>query len=165
MNQANVTSLIISVRQVNGMLQLLDAEKNNPSITLGEIHEKFERQYKLHPASKEFFFYNQHQFITSLLVYVCLPSEKFYSDLPDINAGQLPAGWGASDLIFSGSLRDIIRHMRNAISHGHVSVTPDLIFEFRDRQHTITFNHVSLHKFCQAIAYWCLTKDVSLDGL
>lgn len=165
MNQDEVTNLFVRVRQINGMLQLLDAEKHNPLITLGELHEKFESQYKTNPASEEFNFYNQYQFITSLLAYVCLPSERFYSELPDTEVGKLPAGWGTSSLTSSYSLRDLVRHMRNAISHGHVSVTPELLFWFNDRQHAVVFNHVSLHQFCQALAYWCLTKDASLSGL
>ena len=67
MNQASVNHLICAVRQVNGMLQILDAEKDNPSITLGELQQRFASQFLIHPTAENFAFYNQHQFLTSLL--------------------------------------------------------------------------------------------------
>ncbi|MBI1867154.1 MAG: hypothetical protein HYS06_02460 [Methylocystis sp.] len=165
MDQASVNRLICAVRQTNGMLQILDAEKENASITLGELQGKFHSQYGIDPSAKDFAFYNQHQFLTSLLAYLCMPSEKFYEKLPEIKIDSLAPGWGAQGLFFSGSLKGLVRHLRNAISHGHLSVSPELIFEFRDRNSVVVFNHLSLHKFCQALAYWCLTKDVALTKL
>jgi hypothetical protein len=147
------------------MLQLLDAEKNNPSITLGELHSRFATQYGIHPAEKDFAFYNQNQFLTSLLAYLCMPSEKFYDELPEIPISSLPSGWGAEGLVFAGSLKALVRHLRNSISHGHIAVTPELIFEFRNRESIVVFNYISLHRFCQALAYWCLTKDTALAKL
>lgn len=165
MDQASVNHLICAVRQVNGMLQLLDAEKNNPSITLGELQQRFASQFGIHPATKDFAFYNQHQFLTSLLAYLCMPSEKFYAELPETPIGSLPSGWGTEALFFNGSLKSLVRHLRNSISHGNVSVTSELMFEFRNRELAVVFNHLSLHSFCQALAYWCLTKDIGLTKL
>ena len=165
MDQTSVNHLICAVRQTNGMLQLLDAEKNNPSITLGELQQQFAAQYGIHPATKDFAFYNQHQFLTSLLAYLCMPSEKFYAELPDISITSLAPGWGTEGLFFTGSLKLLVRHLRNAISHGHLSVSSELVFEFRNHDTAVVFNHVSLHRFCQALAYWCLTKDIALKKL
>ena len=165
MNQDSVKQLITAVRQTNGMLQLLDAEKENPSITLGELQQKFASQFSINPSSKNFAFYNQHQFLTSLIAYLCMPSEKFYEDLPETKVDSLANGWGTNGLSFSGSLKQLVRHLRNSISHGHLSVSPELIFEFRNHKSVVIFNHVSLHHFCQALAYWCLTKDISLAKL
>jgi len=165
MNQASVNHLICAVRQVNGMLQLLDAEKNNPSITLGELQQQFAEQFGIHPAAEVFAFYNQHQFLTSLLAYLCMPSEKFYTDLPETPIASLPTGWGTEALFFKGSLRSLVRHLRNSISHGHVSITPELMYEFHNRESVVVFNHLSLHSFCRALAYWCLTKDIDLTEL
>jgi hypothetical protein len=150
---------------VNGMLQLLNAAKNNPTITLGELQQQFASQFGIHPATEDFAFYNQHQFVTSLLAYLCMPSEKFYEELPETPIASLPAGWGVESLSFKGSLRSLVRHLRNSISHGHVSITPELMFEFRNRDLGVLFNHISLHLFCQALAYWCPTKDVGLSKL
>jgi len=60
MNQTSVNHLIRAVRQVSGMLQLIDAEKDNPSTTLGELQQRFAFQFGVHPATKDFAFYNQH---------------------------------------------------------------------------------------------------------
>jgi hypothetical protein len=92
MNQASVNHLICAVRQVNGMLQILDAEKDNPSITLGELQQRFASQFCIHPTAENFAFYNQHQFLTSLLAYLCMPSEKFYAELPETR-NCFPAFW------------------------------------------------------------------------
>ena len=165
MEQEDVKAMICRVRQVNGMLQILDAEKNNCSITLGEIHDKFMSKYGENPASAEFAFYNQHQFLTSLLAYLCLPSERFYSEIPQLSISSLPPRWGVQSLSFSGSLQELVRHLRNAVSHGHISVSPNLDFEFKNHDKSIQFNHVSLHQFCQALAYWCITRDVLLGKL
>lgn len=165
MDQTSVNHLICAVRQVNGMLQLLDAAKKTPSITLGELQQQFESQFGIHPATDDFAFYNQHQFLTSLLAYLCMPSEKFYEELPESPIASLPSGWGVEVLFFEGSLKSLVRHLRNSISHGHVSISPKLMFEFRNRDLGVVFNHISLHRFCQALAYWCLTKDVGLSKL
>jgi HEPN pEK499 p136 len=120
MNEEEVNRLICGVRQVNGMLQLLDEEKNNPSITLRQIQDQFASQYGIHPSEKDFAFYNQHQFLTSLLAYLCMPSEKFYDELPDTKISSLPSGWGTQGLLFTGSLKEFVKHLRNSVSHGHV---------------------------------------------
>jgi hypothetical protein len=165
MDQDSVNRMITSVRWANAMLQFLDSEKGNPSITLGELHQRFASQYLIDPSMKDFSFYNQHVFLTSLLAYLCMPSEKFYDALPELSVDSLVPGWGTQGLFFSGTLRELVRHVRNSVSHGHVSVSRELIFEFRNGKSVVVFNHVSLHKFCQALAYWCLTKDVALSGL
>ncbi len=165
MDQASVNRMICSVRWANAILQLIDSEKENLSITLGELHQRFVSQYGVDPSAKDFAFYNQHQFLTSLLAYLCMPAEKFFDDLPEFSVNSLPPGWGTQGLFFRGTLRDLVRHLRNSVSHGHVSVTPELIFEFRNRTCVVVFNNLSLHKFCQALAYWCLTKDVALSAL
>lgn len=164
MDQDSVIRMVAMVRMTNAMLQVLDAEKTNPSFTLGELHQRIASQFGIDPSKKDFAFYNQHQFLTSLLAYLCMPSEKFYDELPEVRIDALAPGWGTHGLFFNGSLKDLVRRLRNAVSHGHVSITPELLFEFCDRNAIVVFNHVNLHKFCQALAYWCLTKDVSLTG-
>ena len=51
------------------------------------------------------------------------------------------------------------------VSHGRVEITPELFFEFVDGEFKVKLNHISLNKFCQALAYWCLTGDENLDNL
>lgn len=165
MDQVSVNHLICAVRQTNGMLQLLDAEKENPEITLGELQQRFTSQFGIDPATKDYAFYNQHQFLTSLLAYLCMPSEKFYEELPEIPINLLAPGWGTEGLFFAGSLKLLVRHLRNSISHGNLSISSELMFEFRNRESVVIFNHLSLHRFCQALAYWCLTKDSALTKL
>ncbi len=94
-----------------------------------------------------------------------MPSEKFYEDLPEIQIDSLVADWGTVGLIYKGSLKQLVRHLRNSISHGHLSVSHELMFEFLNRESVVVFNHLNLHRFCQALAYWCLTKDVALTTL
>ena len=165
MDQNSVNRLICAVRQTNGMLQILDAEKENPSITLGQIQKRFSAQFGIDPSTKDFAFYNQDQFLTSLLAYLCMPSEKFYDELPELPLSTLVNGWGLQGVFFKGSLKVLVRHLRNSIAHGQVSVSPDLIFEFENRNSVVAFNHVNLHMLCRALAYWCLTKDVTLSKL
>ena len=166
MSKESVNQLICGVRQVNGMLQLLDAEKQNRSITLGELQDRFATQYGVHPADKDFAFYNQNQFLISLLAYVCMPSAKFYEELPGTPISSLPPGWGIEDLGFPGSLQQLVRLLRNSISHGSFTVTPELIFEFKDLEKpVVVINSHSLQRFCHALSHWCLTKDATLTYL
>ncbi|MGH6813493.1 MAG: HEPN family nuclease [Methylocella sp.] len=147
------------------MLQILDAEKNNPSITLWELQEKFAAQFGISPTADGFYFYNQHQFLTSLLAYICLPSEKFFSDIPDIEINSLAGGWGLQGVLFAGTLKGLLRHLRNSVAHGHVSISSELMLEFSQGRTVVVFNKLNIHDFCQALAYWCLTKDITLKGL
>jgi hypothetical protein len=165
MDQTSVNGLICSIRHVNGMLQILDAEKNNPSITLRELQKKFAAQFGISPTADGFYFYNQHQFLTSLLAYICMPSEKFFTDIPDIEVKSLAEGWGLQGVLFSGTLKGILRHLRNSVAHGHVLISSELMFEFSLGKTVIVFNKFNIDRFCQALAYWCLTKDITLKGL
>ena len=124
MKENTIKNLIVSVRQTNGMLQLLDAEKNNPSITLGELQKRFHQMYSIHPGNGNFFFYNQHQFLTSLSAYFCLPTETYYNKLPETQIIHLNNKWGLSDIQQTISLKQFTRRLRNAVSHGHVEITP-----------------------------------------
>lgn len=94
-----------------------------------------------------------------------MPSEKFYEELPETQVSLLPKGWGIGAVFFNGSLKSLVKHLRNSVSHGHVSVTAELLFEFHNRQSVVVFNHINLHSFCRALAYWCLTKDIALTNL
>jgi hypothetical protein len=147
------------------MLQILDAEKTNPSTTLGEIQKKFADQFGISPADAGFYFFNQYQFLTSLLAYICMPSEKFPAEVPDVQINGLAAGWGLQGVLFAGTLRDLLRHLRNAVAHGHISISSELMFEFAQGKTVVVFNEVNIRSFCQALAYWCITKDIALKGL
>ncbi len=165
MDDASIKRLIVAVRHTNGMLQLLDESKLKPETTIGELQDKFAKMYIVNPREEGFFFYNQHQFLTSLLAYICLPKEAFWGQLPEVVVKDLNEKWGIKNILSQMSLKEFVRHLRNAISHGHVEITKELIFTFLGQTTTIVLNHVDMHKFCQALAYWCLTKDVDLKNL
>lgn len=158
-------SLITQGRQISGLLQIIDAEKNNPNITLKEILGIFASQYAFNPCENSFAFYNQYQLINSLYGYICIPKEKNFEDLPEVSLIDLNEKWGLKSQNQICKLKDFVRIMRNAISHGHIEVTKDLVFSFKDRENHISFGHIDLSKFCQALAYWCLKRDVTLKGL
>lgn len=166
MRQNEVVQIITRIRQANGLLAIIDQEKNNPQITLGEIHKKFQRDFVLDPSHAEFAFFNQDQFIASLLAYICLPSSVFYSELPKDKLSALPDDWGVKSLRCADiGLQELIRRMRNAIAHGDIEVSPSLDFTFNHSDLPIVFDGHNIQKFCQALAYWAITKDVSLSGL
>jgi hypothetical protein len=172
MNPKSVNHLICGVRQVNGMLQILDAEKNNPSITLGEIHELFESKYGVHPAHQDFAFYNQDQYLISLFAYLCMTKESFFKDLGKIylKGEKLMISledWGIQSLPPFESLGELMRYLRNSVAHGDLKITPELIFEFggQKKGKPVIFNYKDLEKFCQKLAWWCQTKDINSDGI
>jgi hypothetical protein len=167
MKQNDVVGIITSIRQANGILAILDQEKNNPKTTLGEVFEKFQKDFGCHPSQDGFAFFNQNQFITSLLAYVCLPSSLFYKDLPKSKISELPNGWGTKKLVCQEiGLQELIRRMRNAVAHGDIAVNPSLTFSFNSTsKDPIEFDAHSIQRFCQALAYWCITKDPTLSGI
>ena len=158
-------SLICQGRQIDGLLQLIDAKKNNPNITLKEVLDTFSESYGFDPRENDFAFYNQWQLINSLYAYICIPKEKNFTALPDIPLSDLSKKWGLKKQHQVYTLNEFIRFMRNAISHGHIEVNESLIFTFKDNNKCFSFYHMDLHKFCQALAYWCLTKDVTLKDM
>jgi hypothetical protein len=166
-----VSRLICGVRQINGMLQILDAEKNNPSITLGEIHELFKSKYGIDPADKLFAFCNQYQYSISLFAFICILKEEFFNELDKIHLKDrsdiILEDWGIESLQHIKSLGELVRYLRNSIVHNNLKITPELNFEFGDKKNkvnTIIFNHENLEKFCAKLTLWCLTKDVNSDG-
>jgi len=176
MTPTAVNQLICAVRWTNGILQIIDQHKNNPAMTLGEIHAQFESLFGVNPNRSWFSFYNQDQLLTSLLAYLCLPSEKFHERLPKTSIKELDPKWGlsrAAEQIGDASLFSLIKFMRNAVSHGHVEIVEDLLYKFggldpKSRNKKIKMFCIhgpELSRFCQALNYWCLTQDVSLGGL
>jgi hypothetical protein len=94
-----------------------------------------------------------------------MPSEKFFTDIPDIEINSLAEGSGLQGVLFSGTLKGILRHLRNSVAHGHVVISSELMFEFSNGKTVVVFNKFNIDRFCQALAYWCLTKDITLKGL
>ncbi len=172
MNPGPVDRLICGVRQINGMLQILDEEKNNPSITLGEIHELFKSKFRIDPADQRFAFCNQYQYSISLFAFICIPKEEFFDDLDKIQLEGRPdiilEDWGIESPPPLKSLGKLVRYLRNSLVHGDLKITPELNFEFSDKKNkhdeTIIFGYKNLEKFCNKLTLWCLTKDVNSDG-
>lgn len=133
--------------------------------TLQEILNTFAKQFAFDPREEDFAFYNQWQLINSLYAYICIPKEKNHSDFPNTELSALSEKWGLKNQPQTYTLVDFIRHMRNAISHGHTEVTESLIFTFQDGDKSFSFHHIDLLEFCRALAYWCLEKDENLPGL
>jgi hypothetical protein len=163
---SNVDRMIASIRMTNHFLGLVDKYRTNNEIKLSEVLEEFATPYK--PAGyriAENSFLNQHQLISSLLVYIVLPKEKFFSDCPEIKIKDLNERWGLAHLNIDSNLKYFLRKMRNAIAHGNIEVTENLDFSFRDNDFDVTLNEQSIQNFCQALAYWALTKDANLTSL
>ncbi len=163
--------MICYVRQANGMLEILEENKKNQEITLRELQGKFKEKYKADPGNDDFSFCNQHQFSASLFIYIGIPSQKFFNSLPECSVEKLVPDWGVPPSVQESrwNLKELIRHLRNAIAHGNVSISPDLEFTFVDEKKgnsiEIKFNRDELQRFSQALSWWCLTKDITLKGL
>ncbi len=171
MKKETLIQMIAASRQTHGMLTLIDEFRDKSEITLGELQRKFEKQYGFDP--KDHYFCNQHFMILSLLPHIVLPKEIEFDNIPDnVRVSNLKEEWGLTHLDQKYKLRYVIRRLRNAIVHGRIEVSEDLIFTFKDIDpknpeniFEISFNKTQLLNFTQAFAYWLITKDIQLKDL
>ncbi|PVZ63941.1 HEPN family nuclease [Pelagibaculum spongiae] len=175
MNEENVKSIIALQRINNQLLGLVDSAKCKNDIKLREIldqlyapYEKVESDYRNNHS-----FYNQYQFISSLYTYIVLPKESFFDSIPDdIETNSLKTQWGINKLQPSYKLKYFLRRLRNAVSHGEIEFTETIDFIFTDKNprnksdvFQVKLSVDELMNFTQALAYWCMTKDIELKEL
>ena len=164
MNSEKIKSGIATIMQANGLLQLIDKYKQDERKSLNSILKEWEQGYKLNFNTHSF--YNQYQFTTSLLYYIVLPKEEFYSKIPKICVKNLTDRWGIveHDELY---IRDFITRLRNSIVHGSFDISTELNFVFTDiNKHAYskkedficTFTAENLHKFVNSLAIWNLTE-------
>ncbi|WP_214516292.1 HEPN family nuclease, partial [Aliivibrio fischeri] len=166
MDSSKVNSMIATVRMNNHLLGLIDHHKNNSDIRLSELLAYFESSYADSGFSLDnHHFFNQNQLMTSLLVYVVYPKESFWDQLPKCKLKELNEKWGLHTISEDYDLQFLVRKIRNSISHGRVIITENLEFEFEDNNFKVSLSGTLVMRFTQALAYWCLTKDVELKGL
>jgi hypothetical protein len=175
MNEENIKSIIALQRINNQVLSFIDSEKGNNEIKLKQVLDQLYAPYEsIEPNYRDAHsFFNQYQLISSLYTFVVLPKESFFDSIPnDIRTNSLKVKWGLNNLKPSYDLRDFLRHIRNSVSHGRIDFTDNLYFTFTDinpRNKNVIFNiqlsSQDLMNFTQALAYWCLTKDIDLTEL
>ena len=178
MNEEKIKSIIALQRINNQLLGIIDRLKNQKasnSITLMEILDQLYEPYdKIEPNYRdEHIFFNQYQLISSLYVYIVLPKEIFFDSIDDnLETKSLNNRWGINGLSPSYKLKYFLRRLRNAISHGRIEFTQTMDFTFTDQNpknrsdiFSVTLSAEQLQMFCQALAYWCITKDVELKEL
>ena len=110
-------------------------------------------------------------------MYIVLPKEIFFNSVDDnLETKSLNNRWGINELLPSYKLKYFLRRLRNAVSHGNIEFTNTktntIYFAFTDQNpkdsndvFSVTLSAEQLQKFCQALAYWCITKDVELKEL
>ena len=175
MNEENVKSIIALQRINDQLLRIVDSAKGQNDIKLKQIldhlyapYEKIEPNYRDNHS-----FLNQYQFISSLYTYVVLPKESFFDSIPNsIKTNSLKDGWGINELSPPYELKYFLRRIRNAVSHGGVEFTEKIDFTFTDINprdqndiFKVQLSAKELMNFTQALAYWCITKDIELKQL
>lgn len=175
MNEENVKSIIALQRINNNLLALIDSMKAQNDINLKLMLDTLYAPYeKVEPNFRnQHHFLNQYQLISSLYTYIVLPKESFLNSIPnEIESSSLKDGWGINKLSPSYKLKYFLRRIRNSVSHGNIEFTESLEFTFtdinpRDRNDTfqVKLSGEELSKFVQALAYWCITKDIELNRL
>ena len=175
MNEENIKSIITLQKISDELLYLIDNNKKNKEIKLNDILDKLYSRYeKKEPNYRnEHFFCNQYYFISSLYTYLVLPKETFFDNIPkDKKTNLLNDKWGINKLSPEYSLKDFLRRIRNAVSHGGITFTEKLDFTFTDINQKnkndifkVTLSAEELMKFTQALSYWCITKDIMLKDL
>ncbi|MCP4923793.1 MAG: hypothetical protein GY915_07175 [bacterium] len=118
MDVETVAAIFTRIRQSNGMLHILEDNKNNPEITLGELQKIFKGSFSEDPGSSSFSFANQYQHLVSLFAYICLVQQTFLKELPDKRISELDESWGLRQLNSEDkelTLRKFICDLRNSI--------------------------------------------------
>lgn len=170
MNKNTLKSFIAIMRQTQGMIGIIDHNRDKPNLKLSEIHALFEQDYKLNP--REHYFNNQYMMISSLLSYLVLPKEVYFDSIPDIRLKDLNDNWGLNDLsppqLTFMYLRTFLRRMRNAIVHGNIEVTENLNFIFidedkyksGDKPFKVSMQAENIQNFSQSLAWWIMTEEI-----
>lgn len=173
MNDENLKASITLQIITNQLLQNVDKQKENTDIKLktilDSVYEKYEKVEPGYGATHCFF--NQYQMISSLYTFIVLPKETMYSSMPDcIMDNELRNKWGLSNQEKDLKFKYLIRHMRNAISHGTIDFSKELVFCFTDENMQtkeivkLFFTANDLQKFINALSYWCIKQDFELKN-
>lgn len=174
MERENVKQMITTIRQNNGILGMMDKYKDKcDTKTLNDVYKEFEKDYKVDLNQHAFF--NQYQFICSLYAYIVLPKEALFKNIPkNLSINELNQNWGLTSLNKTKMKFDyFLRRLRNAISHGNVECDENLVFHFRDEdkynyckdEFNIKIGFEDLRHFVQALAWWVMTNDITLNKL
>jgi hypothetical protein len=159
-----IKSQIATVMQTNGMLGLIDKYRNNDKITLKEIQNEWSGMYSL--EGNQHVFMNQYQYTTSLLVYLVMPNEKLFKEIPSLRISKLSSKWGISSK-GDHTLRYFIRRIRNSIVHSNINISENMIFSFTDVNpkdsndvFNCTLEEYELRNFVHAFANYIMTKQI-----
>jgi hypothetical protein len=175
MNEENVKTMIACQRINDQLLSAIDFSKNVDNITLKQILDPICRRYE--KGEKKFrnkhCFFNQYQMISSLYTSLVLPEEVFFNSIPEkIKTNSLNHGWGIRQIDPPCELKNFIFRLRGAVSQGNIEISENREFIFSDIQvknkndvFRIKLSGEQLSLFTQALAYWCLTKDMDLKDL
>ncbi|WP_028855195.1 HEPN family nuclease [Psychrilyobacter atlanticus] len=161
---------------IDELLYTVDCNRENKEITLNEILDSVYKKFEIHNRNfrNEHVFCNQHSIISALYTYLVLPKEKL--SMSEIEKNELIKNldpeWGLTEINPNLKFGDFIRRMRNAISHGNVECSKELVFKFTDINvknkkdiFKITLEQEKILKFRKAIRCWSLDRDIKLGGL
>ena len=110
--------------------------KNRPNLTVEKFFEEWQNKIKWDKPGEKYRLLNQGIILTSLWGLIVYPREKFDQRIDRLQ--ERLEDWGIEEKDLTKcppedkNLKGVIRHMRNSISHGRVSVNEHLSFIFRD---------------------------------
>jgi hypothetical protein len=108
MNIETIKTMLTYIKQTDGILKILEENKNNPNITLVQIHNIFQERFLVQPNGDEYSFCNQYNFINSLYAYICLISTCLLKELPEKKISKLEEEWGLNELDQDLTLQDLL---------------------------------------------------------
>lgn len=163
MNIETIKQMLTYIKQTEGMLKILEENKMNPNITLGQIHNIFQERFLVQPNSDDYSFCNQYCFINNLYTYICLIRTCLLKELPVKKISKLEEEWGLNELDQDLFLQDFIKDIRNAIAHGRVHITPELICEFSKDGKTVNYRvpAQNIQKFAAKLHEFVVCKPKS----
>ncbi len=155
-----LSNLLANVHTTNQLLFLVDKYRNDESITLNQILEELLRENGFYKAGGVF--NNQFSFLSYLPALIMYPKEEFYKTFPQVQVASLESEWGLKNINDQTlTLKDFIRHLRNAIAYGNVDVTEEFYFIFTDKEYEIQIEFQDLTQFIRKLNCYCIESLIN----
>lgn len=138
MNQIEEKTIIAQVRlNLAFLTAFIQAVKFNPNQKIKDFFDKFHEDIKWDKKDERYSLLNQGIILTSLYGLIVYPKEKFFGKIPKIPIQSLNINeWGKISIYNcphnDRNLKNMIRRIRNSLSHGRVTIDQNLNFIFVD---------------------------------
>jgi len=173
MNQIEEKTIIAQVRlNLLFLGAFIKAVKSNPNQKIEDFFNEWHKKIKWDRKNERYSLINQGVILTSLYGLIVYPKEIFFNNIPKISIESLNKDeWGNISIEMcpdcDKNLQGVVKHIRNSLSHGRVTITEKDNFVFEDGRDESTLNFKiilsieNLWKFASKFCRCCVKEKWS----